>query len=343
MSNPSPKIDGVEATFSHVDDIDWTEVQRQRNADGTVSVVREKWPIMRPDFLSAYVHYEPGMVVRRHGHRSNHIVFVLDGGAWIGGDWCSRGNPHPRTARRHVRADRRGTRRRDVLGAELRRVRRLGRSARVGTSARSRPVASRPLPDPPLDLGDWFRDPRGDIGRRAPARRKSRACQETVTTMDDFSWTEVKRQRNADGSDRRHPREVADRPTRLHDRVHRVRPGDDHPPPRPLRPSPRVGDRRRRLVRRSLVPGRHPHRAAVRRRVRPDHRGRARARASSSSPTATSAAGATNPRPTEQAIADQRCHAVARSAHRPRRVVRGQARLLGTGGATRHLLISRPR
>jgi hypothetical protein len=43
MSNTSPKIDGVEATFWHVDDIDWTEVQRQRNADGTVSVVREKW------------------------------------------------------------------------------------------------------------------------------------------------------------------------------------------------------------------------------------------------------------------------------------------------------------
>ena len=91
MDNTSPKLDGVEATFWHVDDIDWTPVQKQRNADGTVAVVREKWPIMRPDFLSAYVHYEPGMVVRRHGHRSNHIVFVLDGGAWIGGDWRTAG------------------------------------------------------------------------------------------------------------------------------------------------------------------------------------------------------------------------------------------------------------
>src|SRR5690242_5065016 len=86
MTHTSPKIDGVEATFSHVDDIEWTEVQRQRNADGSVCVVREKWPIIRPGFLSAYVHYEPGMVVRRHGHRSNHIVFVLDGSGWIGGE-----------------------------------------------------------------------------------------------------------------------------------------------------------------------------------------------------------------------------------------------------------------
>src|SRR5258706_11239908 len=95
MSDTSPKVDGVEATFWHVDDIDWTEVQRQRNVDGTISVVREKWPIIRPGFLSAYVHYEPGMVVRRHGHRSNHVVFVLDGGAWIGGDWGRAGTPPP--------------------------------------------------------------------------------------------------------------------------------------------------------------------------------------------------------------------------------------------------------
>ena len=59
MTEQSPKLDGVEATFRHVDDIDWTVVQQQRNADGTVSVVREKWPIIRPGFLSAYVHYEP--------------------------------------------------------------------------------------------------------------------------------------------------------------------------------------------------------------------------------------------------------------------------------------------
>jgi hypothetical protein len=50
------------------------------------------------------------MVVRRHGHRSNHIVFVLDGGRWIGGDWCSAVNAHSRAARCRVRADRRRAR-----------------------------------------------------------------------------------------------------------------------------------------------------------------------------------------------------------------------------------------
>ena len=87
----SPKIDGVEAVFRHIDDIEWTEVQRQRNADGNVSSIREKWPIIRPGFLSAYVFYEPGMVVRRHGHRSNHIVFVLGGSGWLHGEPCHPG------------------------------------------------------------------------------------------------------------------------------------------------------------------------------------------------------------------------------------------------------------
>ena len=85
MSAPFPNVTPTEPTYIHVDDIEWTPVQRQRNADGTESVVRERWPIMRTDFLSAYVRYEPGMVVRRHGHRSNHVVFVLAGGVWLAG------------------------------------------------------------------------------------------------------------------------------------------------------------------------------------------------------------------------------------------------------------------
>jgi hypothetical protein len=198
MSNATPKIEGVEATFTNVDDIEWTPVQQQRNADGTVSVVREKWPIMRPDFLSAYVHYEPGMVVRRHGHRSNHIVFVLDGGAWIGGAWSTAGTHF------HV-----------PLGAAFGPIvagpdgvtcweLSFGEFGGWGDQLElyDREIETRaitPLPDPPLDLGDWFRDPRGDTGavRRTP---KVEGLTETVTVMDQMPWTEVRQQRNADGT-----------------------------------------------------------------------------------------------------------------------------------------------
>jgi quercetin dioxygenase-like cupin family protein len=198
MSDTAPKIDGVEATFRHMDDIEWTEVQRQRNADGTVSVVREKWPIFRPDFLSAYVHYEPGMVVRRHGHRSNHIVFLLDGGAWIGGDWCRAGT--------HIHVP---------LGAAFGPIvagpdgvtcweLSFGEFGGWGDQLElyDQAIAEfgvTPLPDPPLELADWFVDPRGDTGAER-ATPKIEGLRETITVMDDLPWTEVERQRNADGT-----------------------------------------------------------------------------------------------------------------------------------------------
>jgi hypothetical protein len=192
------QVDRVEPTFRHVDDIEWTEVQRQRNADDSVSVIRERWPIIRPDFLSAYVCYEPGMVVRRHGHRSNHVVFVLGGGGWIGGDWCRAGT--------HIHVP---------LGAafgplvagpvgltcwELS----FGEFGGWGDQPElyQREIEARgvtPLPDPPLDLGDWFVDPRGDWGAARPSP-KVEGLAETITRMDDLAWTEVARPQNEDGT-----------------------------------------------------------------------------------------------------------------------------------------------
>jgi quercetin dioxygenase-like cupin family protein len=198
MSNPSPELHGVDATFWHIDDIDWTPVQRQQNADGTESVVREKWPIMRPDFLSAYVHYEPGMVVRRHGHRSNHIVFVLDGGGWIGGQWSTAGT--------HFHVPLGATFGPIVAGPEGITCWELsfGEFGGWGDDAASyqHEIETRgitPLPDPPLVLAEWFVDPRGDTGAERPTP-KIEGLPETVTVMDDFAWTEVERQVAPDGT-----------------------------------------------------------------------------------------------------------------------------------------------
>ncbi len=173
----------------HVDDIAWTPVQRQRNADGTESVIRERWPIIRPGFLSAYVHYEPGMVVRRHGHRSNHVVILLDGDAEIAGRACAAGT--------HVHVP---------LGAafgpliagpagvtcwELS----FGEFGGWGDEGElyDAAVAARgvtPLPDPPIDLGDWFVDPRGDTGAVRPTPRVP-GLSEVVTRFDELPVHEV--------------------------------------------------------------------------------------------------------------------------------------------------------
>jgi ChrR-like protein with cupin domain len=81
--------------FRHLDDPDvtWQQVRRQRNADGSESSVWEKWLAFSPDpqYLSLYARYDPGMIVRRHGHYSPHVVFVLEGEVWFGDRKCGPG------------------------------------------------------------------------------------------------------------------------------------------------------------------------------------------------------------------------------------------------------------
>ena len=91
----SPKVAGKEPIFRHLDDPDmgFRRVRAQRNADRSESFVREKWFSFSPDpqYLSLYAEYDPGMIVRRHGHFSPHIVFVLKGEVLVGDTHCPAG------------------------------------------------------------------------------------------------------------------------------------------------------------------------------------------------------------------------------------------------------------
>ena len=86
---------GLEPIFRHLDDPDmgWQEVKRIRNADGSTSSVWEKWLAFSPDpqYLSLYARWDPGMVVRRHGHYSPHVLFVIGGEMWCGRRHCPAG------------------------------------------------------------------------------------------------------------------------------------------------------------------------------------------------------------------------------------------------------------
>lgn len=172
-----------------MDDIAWTPVQRQRNADGSESVVRERWPIIRPGFLSAYVHYEPGMVVRRHGHRSNHVVVVLDGDGWLGGV--------PVRAGSHMHVPLGASFGPIVAGTEGLTCweTSFGEFGGWGDQPElyEREIAARgvsPLPDPPLHIGDWFVDPRGDWGGERPSP-KVEGLAEVLRHVDDVAPTEA--------------------------------------------------------------------------------------------------------------------------------------------------------
>ena len=84
-----------EPIFRHLDDpeVPWQEVKRQRNADGSTSSVWEQWFAFRadPPYLSLLGRYDPGMIVRRHGHRSPHVVYVVEGSIWCGDRRCDAG------------------------------------------------------------------------------------------------------------------------------------------------------------------------------------------------------------------------------------------------------------
>jgi hypothetical protein len=157
----SPAVPGAEPTFRHLDDADvpWQQVRRQRNADGSESSVWEKWLSFSadPQYLSLYAKYDAGMIVRRHGHLSPHVLFVIEGDLWFGERQCPAGT--------HVELP---------LGAQFGPIRAgdsgallfevmLGdpRSWSDDPGAFSRALAehgAEQLPDVPLDFPPWLED-----------------------------------------------------------------------------------------------------------------------------------------------------------------------------------------
>ena len=143
-------------------DLAWQRVKAQHNADGTESSVWEKWFAFRadPPYLSLYARYDPGMVVRRHGHRSPHLVFVLEGEILVGDEVCGAGT--------HIElpeGEQFGPLLAGDAGCALFEVM-LGdpRSWSDDPAAFAEVCAARgvtPLPDPEIDFPDWLEDERG--------------------------------------------------------------------------------------------------------------------------------------------------------------------------------------
>jgi hypothetical protein len=157
----SPKVAGREPVFRHLDDPDvpWQRVKAQRNADGTEAYVREKWLSFSgdPQYLSLYAQYDPGMIVRRHGHFSPHVVFVIEGEITIGGRACPAGTHIELplgAAFGPIVAGPDGATLFEVMMGD---PRSWGDDHEAFTQALDANGAE-PLPDPPLDYPDWLED-----------------------------------------------------------------------------------------------------------------------------------------------------------------------------------------
>ena len=145
--------------FRHVDEMPWQSIKEQRNADGSTAAVWEKWLAFNPDpqYLSLYARYDPGMIVRRHGHFSPHVVFVLEGVLWCGDRECPAGT--------HIELPfgaAFGPLRAGAEGAVLFEVmmgdpRGWGDQPELFEQALAAHGAEA-LPDPPLEFPDWLQD-----------------------------------------------------------------------------------------------------------------------------------------------------------------------------------------
>ena len=74
-------------------EVPWIPVKSQRNPDGTESHVWEKWVAFSEDpmYLALFARWDPGMIVRKHGHYSPHVLTVLKGEFTCGGRLCGPG------------------------------------------------------------------------------------------------------------------------------------------------------------------------------------------------------------------------------------------------------------
>src|SRR5262249_61144639 len=77
-------------SFVHVDEVPWTEVLAQRHGDRRVSV-HEKFLEWTADRMVVLGRYDARVVVERHGHASDHLVYVLEGELAVGDRRCPAG------------------------------------------------------------------------------------------------------------------------------------------------------------------------------------------------------------------------------------------------------------
>jgi hypothetical protein len=79
-----------ELVFRHLDDVPWQEVRAQVHGDRRVAV-RLKFLEMADTRSVIYTEYDPGLVIEKHGHSSDHVIFVTKGSLRIGDVDCTPG------------------------------------------------------------------------------------------------------------------------------------------------------------------------------------------------------------------------------------------------------------
>lgn len=78
--------------FQHLDDVPYREVKSQLHPDGRRVSVWIRFLEQSDERALYHTHYDPGLVLERHGHASDHYVFVLSGEVRFGDEVCRAGS-----------------------------------------------------------------------------------------------------------------------------------------------------------------------------------------------------------------------------------------------------------
>ncbi len=90
ITEPGADASAPRLAFVHLDDVPWNEVIAQMHGEQRVSV-HEKFLEWNAKRMVVLGRYDPNVVIERHGHCSDHLVFVLEGDLTIGDRHCPRG------------------------------------------------------------------------------------------------------------------------------------------------------------------------------------------------------------------------------------------------------------
>ena len=143
--------------FTHLDDLPWQEVRRQRHGDRVVSV-REKWLDFSPAFLSLYAKWDPGMIVQRARPQQRSRGVRARGRDDVRRRRVPEGHAHRARPGRHVRSVRRRPRRRRAVRGDDGRPSLVPGRPRRATRTFLAERGVEQLPNPPIDMPDWLAD-----------------------------------------------------------------------------------------------------------------------------------------------------------------------------------------
>ena len=67
----------------NVHELPWIRSREQDNADGSRSAVLNRIVASAPMFVT-YTRYEPGMLLARHSHQADEVIYILEGEVRVG-------------------------------------------------------------------------------------------------------------------------------------------------------------------------------------------------------------------------------------------------------------------